>query len=154
MTHALAAARAVTGALLQGLAIAVIGTGLLYLIAPLAPRAGPSISDALPLDELPGRAGAPLLLFALAWAAVAWSVTIVGLRTRTPLIAPIAFWISLVVLDTVSLRIVRQVQLISTLPAALTSTAPYLATAIVAAVDTIERRRVGPRNRSSGPGHR
>jgi hypothetical protein len=124
---------------------------LLYLLTPLVPRAGPSISDALPLDELPGHAGAPILLFALAWTAAAWATGAVAPRTRFTLTTILTFWACQIVLDTASLGIVRQVHLLSALPAALSSPAPYLAAAIVTVVSNAQRSR--PSDGSDRNGH-
>ena len=54
----------------------VAGAGLLYLLRPNVGMPGPSVPDALPLDELPTKATVPLLLFLVVWAAVG---TILGL---------------------------------------------------------------------------
>jgi hypothetical protein len=134
VAHAAAAA----GALLSALSLVTVGTGLLYLLTPLAPRVGPSVSDALPLDELPGHAGAPILLFALVWAAAAWATCAVAPRAQFTLTTTTIFWARQIVLDTASLGIVRQVHFLSALPAALSTPAPYLAAAIATVVSKVQ----------------
>ena len=42
--------------------------GWLYLVRPDLPAAGPPVANALPLDELSGRAGVALLPFVAVWA--------------------------------------------------------------------------------------
>jgi hypothetical protein len=135
------AASVTVATLFRAVSLAIVGTGLLYLIAPLVPGAGPGIPDALPLDELPGHSSAPLIPFALAWAAATWATHAFGRPTPPIVVDSIAFWSCKIALDTISLGIVRQVHLLAVLPSALTTPAPYLAAAIVAAVATVERRR-------------
>jgi len=64
---------------LLGLVIVVTATGWLYLIRGHVAMPGPSVPDALPLDELPGRSGMPLLPFLVVWAGVA---CLLGLLAR------------------------------------------------------------------------
>ena len=47
-------------ACLASFAVVVTATGWLYLLRPLASLPGPTVHDALPLDELSGHAKAPL----------------------------------------------------------------------------------------------
>jgi lysyl-tRNA synthetase class 2 len=49
------------------LGVVIAATGWLYLARPRATPAGPSVRDALPLDELSRRASVPLLLFLAVW---------------------------------------------------------------------------------------
>jgi hypothetical protein len=114
-------------ALLRALAVVAAGTGLLYLIVPVVPSAGPRIADALPLDELAGRAGAPLWLFAVVWAVVAWAAgALISGRKKPIWLTALTLWFCAVAVDTISLDIVRQVQLTAALPAAVSTPAPYL----------------------------
>jgi hypothetical protein len=126
------------GLLLRALLLVSVGTGLLYISTPLTGAGGPSISDALPLDELPGHSGSPILLFVLAWATAAWATSAIAPRARVALITTAAFWALQIMLDTASIGIVRQIHLVDALPAALSTPAPYLAAAIVLVVSSIE----------------
>src|SRR2546425_9978822 len=58
-------------ALPAGLAIVVAGPGWLYVVAPGSHLPGPTVGDALPLDELAKHSAAPLLLFVAAWGGAA-----------------------------------------------------------------------------------
>src|SRR5262249_9553007 len=58
-------------ALPGGRAIVVAATGWLYLVAPGMRLPGPTVGDALPLDELARHSAAPLALFVLAWGGAA-----------------------------------------------------------------------------------
>jgi lysyl-tRNA synthetase class 2 len=64
---------------LAGLAVVVAASGWLYLIVPRLHYPGPVVADALPLDELPGQAGAPLLVFVAIWVPAA---ALLGLIAR------------------------------------------------------------------------
>jgi hypothetical protein len=144
MIASLRAAGITLATLFRAISLAIVGTGLLYLVAPLVPGAGPRIPDALPLDELPGRSSAPLIPFALAWAAATWATRAFGRPTPPIVVDSVAFWSCKIALDTISLSIVRQVHLLAALLSALTTPAPYLAAAIAAAVATVERRQARP----------
>jgi uncharacterized membrane protein len=51
-----------------GVALTVTAAlGWLYLLRPDLPAAGPSVANALPLDELSGRAGVALVPFVVVW---------------------------------------------------------------------------------------
>ena len=58
-------------ALPAGLAVVVAATGWLYVVAPGSHVPGPTVGDALPLDELARHSAAPLLLFVAAWGGAA-----------------------------------------------------------------------------------
>lgn len=60
------------------LAIVVAATGWLYLVGPRLHLGGPTVGDALPLDELARHSAAPLLLFALIWGAAAVALGLVA----------------------------------------------------------------------------
>ncbi len=61
------------------LAVLVAATGWLYAARPLGSLAGPSVRDALALDELSRRASIPLVLYVAVWAAAA---VLLGLLAR------------------------------------------------------------------------
>jgi lysyl-tRNA synthetase class 2 len=65
-------------ALPAALAIVLAASGWLYLVAPGSHLPGPSVGDALPLDELSRRSAAPLFLFVVVWAAAAVSLGLVA----------------------------------------------------------------------------
>jgi lysyl-tRNA synthetase, class II len=66
-------------ALPAAVAIVAAATGWLYLVAPGSHLPGPSVGDALPLDELSKHSAAPLLLFVGVWALAAVAL---GLAAR------------------------------------------------------------------------
>lgn len=66
-------------ALIAGLGLVVASSGWLYLIQPHVTLPGPRIADALPLDELSGRAAVPLAAFVAVWSTVA---LLLGLLAR------------------------------------------------------------------------
>lgn len=106
-------------------------TGLLYLLRPDVP--GPEIGDALPLDELPRRAGVSIVLFAVIWGGVGvWSAFGLGRRGGWRLVAfagALLFWEFLA--TTISLAVVRQERVLAAAFAALTVPAVYLAPLVV-----------------------
>ena len=65
-----AAGRSLVAALLA-LGVLIAATGWLYVFYPKVSLPGPTIRDALPLDELSKHSTAPLLLFVGIWAAAA-----------------------------------------------------------------------------------
>src|SRR5213076_2804129 len=60
-----------TGLPRRGFAIVVAATGWLYLIRPYTAFSGPTIFDALPLDELSRHSAVPLPVFVSVWASAA-----------------------------------------------------------------------------------
>jgi lysyl-tRNA synthetase class 2 len=58
-------------ALPAGVAVVSAATGWLYLVAPDSRLPGPTVGDALPLDELARHSTAPLLLFVATWSSAA-----------------------------------------------------------------------------------
>src|SRR5438309_1387041 len=59
------------GATVLSLGIVIAATGWFYVARPHVALPGPSMRDALPLDELAHRSGVPLLLFLAVWGAAA-----------------------------------------------------------------------------------
>jgi lysyl-tRNA synthetase class 2 len=57
-----------TGITFVSVLVLLAATGWLYLIRPQAGRLGPSLPEALPLDELANKARLPLFVFLLVWA--------------------------------------------------------------------------------------
>lgn len=110
-----------------------LATGWLYWIRGTVARLpGPMVRNALPLDELPGHDGVPLLVF-LAVFAVAGAVG--GLVSRasrlsrpvTGLTVTLSTWAALLAADAFSLFLVRQVPAALALHAAARLPAVYLA---------------------------
>ena len=102
------------GAALVGLCVVLAAPGLLYLIQPRSGVPGPSISDALPLDELSRRSAVPLLVFVAVWGAAALLLALVARSTRlerltAALILALAVGLWSYFQTGVSLLIVRQI---------------------------------------------
>lgn len=132
---ALLVARA--GTLSVGVVVAVtVATGWLYwLRQPVAFLPGPRVSEALPLDELPGHASVPLLVYLVVFAIAGVALGLLARACRIErLTATLALafgvGITLFVFDVFSLYVVRQVSL----PSAVRHAAPldgiYLAAAL------------------------
>ena len=68
-----------SAAALLSIAVLVAATGWLYVVRPVAHVGGPSVHDALALDELSKRAGTPLAVYVAVWAAAA---VLLGLLAR------------------------------------------------------------------------
>jgi lysyl-tRNA synthetase class 2 len=68
-----------SAAALLSIGVLVAATGWLYVVRPVAQVGGPSVHDALALDELSKRAGAPLPVYVAVWAAAA---VLLGLLAR------------------------------------------------------------------------
>jgi lysyl-tRNA synthetase class 2 len=79
MTSLLRTAR-VAAAVVGGFAVVFAASGWLYLVDAGRIRLGPRIADALPLDELPRHASAPLLLFLGVW--IAGAVVLAAIARR------------------------------------------------------------------------
>jgi lysyl-tRNA synthetase class 2 len=71
------------GASVASLCIVVAATGWFYVARPHVSPPGPSIRDALPLDELAHRSGVPLLLFLGVWIVAAALLGAVARWART-----------------------------------------------------------------------
>jgi lysyl-tRNA synthetase class 2 len=110
---------------LRGMALTIaipvtvsIATGWLYwLRGPVSTWPGPKVSDALPLDELPGHDAVPLVVFiaafALAGALLSLLMRRLGYdRISSTLTLAAGVGASLLAIDTISLYIVRQVPLV------------------------------------------
>ena len=64
----------IAAASLLSFGVVVAASGWLYIIQPRSPLPGPSVTDALPLDELSRRSAVPLLVFLGVWAVAALSL--------------------------------------------------------------------------------
>ena len=126
----------------MALAIALVtsaATGWLYWVrAGVARWPGPRIADVLPLDELPGHDGAPLVVCVAAFAVaglmlglVARAVRLDRLTAAWALAAGTGVW--LLAINTVSLLIVRQVPAADALRAAARLQSLYIAAALAGA---------------------
>jgi lysyl-tRNA synthetase class 2 len=62
-------------------------TGWLYLARPVVPHGGPTVNDALPLDELPGRAAASVALFVAIWMVAALLLALLARWARAERLA-------------------------------------------------------------------
>ncbi len=71
------------GATVLSLGIVVAATGWFYVAQPHVALPGPSMRDALPLDEAAHRSGVPLLLFVAVWAVAATLLAAVARWART-----------------------------------------------------------------------
>ncbi len=80
MARSLAAALRWLGMVTASVAVTVTATGWLYLLGPTRSVPGPSLGEALPLDELAHQAAVPLLLFTLVWVVAG---AVLGLIART-----------------------------------------------------------------------
>jgi hypothetical protein len=129
-------------------------TGLLYLVRPyVSGFADTWISDALPLDELPGRSAVSLPVFAAIWIAVALSVALLAPTRaigRVGVMLAGAVWLWDFAGTTVSLRVVRQESLLPAFGTAVTLPAVYLAAAL-AGVAAAVAHSVRPRGQRLPP---
>ena len=133
------------------IAVAVAGTGWLYLFNPALP--GPHVGEALPLDELAKHGDASLLWFVLVWAVAA---ALLGLYARWARIERLAAALLFAVavstwcyLETgVSIAVVRQVSARDAFDVAARLEAIYLPGALVAvaaaALGVVRRSRRRP----------
>ena len=117
------------------LLVAIAATGWLYVVRPALP--GPHIGQALPLDELSRHSSTPLLWFVAVWGVAAALIGLYARWARLERMAAAAIvglgvgvWTYLQV--GVSLAIVRQVPLQSTLDAAGRMHVVYLSAAVTA----------------------
>jgi hypothetical protein len=131
--------------LARGLAVVVVGAGLLYLVAPVLRGLGPALPDALPLDELPHHESVSVWGFAAVWLSVAWAVHRLGPRTRSSLwlrggaVASAAF-----VTAAGSVAIVRQISVGEAVSAALRIPALYVLVALFVAGSYVAGRAKRP----------
>jgi lysyl-tRNA synthetase, class II len=119
-----------TSVTLVSLLVLLAATGWLYLVRPQVSGLGPSLPEALPLDELANRAGLPLLVFVGVWGSAG---LLLGLLARAARLERLTAALVLAVgvgtfeyLATgVSLAIVRQVPLHQALHGAMHARAVY-----------------------------
>src|SRR6476659_7942621 len=111
--------------------VVLAASGWLYVIQPHSALPGPSIADALPLDELSRRSAVPLLVFLVVWAAAAALLGAIVALLRTErltaglmLALGVGGWMYLAM--GASLLIVRQVPAHQAFHAAATKEAVYL----------------------------
>ena len=123
------------GAALTGLAIMLAATGWLYLLAPRSHAPGPSIHDALPLDELSRHDGAPLVVFLAVWV---FAAAFLGLlarllradRLRAALLLALGVGVWTYLETAVSILVVRQIAAEDAFRAAATVQAVYVPAAL------------------------
>ena len=114
-------------------------TGWLYLLrAGVSHWPGPRVADALPLDELPGHDGVPLVLYAAAFATAGALLGLVARAARLDrLTAGLALAIGtgawLLAVDAFCLYVVRQVPAAAAVQAAARLQAVYIAAALAGA---------------------
>jgi lysyl-tRNA synthetase class 2 len=143
-----------TTASIVSFAIVIATTGWLYIVQPHSKLPGPSVADALPLDELSRRSAVPLLVFLAVWgtAAVLLGVVVhvarVDRLTAGVLLAlGVGGWGYLAM--GVSLLIVRQVPAQQAFHAAAGSQAIYVPAALAGLAGALAgRSRAFPRSRS------
>lgn len=131
----MARATRVLGLVLLGLytlATPIAVTGILYLIGSGATIPGPALPNALPLDELPGHAGRPALVFAGVWAAAGLLLGLLARLARVErLTAALLFAVVvgafLVASTGVSIFVVRQIPVGESFEAALRVQSVYVA---------------------------
>ena len=149
----LRAARIVTASVVS-FAVVVAASGWLYVIQPHSALPGPSIADALPLDELSRRSAVPLLVFLAVWTAAAMSLGLIARAFRAErLTAGLMLGLGVggwAYLQTgASLLIVRQVPAHQAFHAAAGRTAVYLPAVLAGAAGALGgRARKSARPRS------
>jgi lysyl-tRNA synthetase class 2 len=145
------AARIAAAAVLS-LAVLVAATGWLYLARPLGGLPGPSVRDALPLDELSKHGGVSVILYLLVWSAAAALLALLARWARAErltagLLLALAVGGWLYALDGVSILVVRQIPAHQAFQAA----AAEQAVAIPAALAGIAGALLGRSRRSDDP---
>ena len=138
----------VAGVVLAIMLITAMATGWLYwLRASVAHWPGPVVADALPLDELPGHAGVPLLVYLVVFAIagtmlglVARALRLDRLTAGLSLAAGTGAW--LLMMDALCLFVVRQVPFTEAIRAAARLQPIYLAAAVTGAAGAILGGRV------------
>jgi lysyl-tRNA synthetase, class II len=147
----------VARALVLGLAIALVtsmATGWLYwLRSGVAHWPGPQVADALPLDELPGHDGVPLLVYVVVFAAAAAALGLIARAVRLDrltagisLAAGTGLWLLLV--DGFCVFVVRQVPAGQALRVATRMQPVYVAAALAGAAGALLGRRERPGGRT------
>jgi lysyl-tRNA synthetase, class II len=139
-----AGARAFTA--LAGLAVVVTAPGWFYLVKPRGGVPGPSIADALPLDELPHRSGVPLLAFVAVWATAGLTLGMLARVARVERLSA-ALTLALAVgsysfaATGLSLFVVRQIPALEAFHAAARMPAVYLPAALAGLGGALIARR-------------
>ena len=118
-----------------GLFVVIAASGWLYLIQPRNPVPGPSLADALPLDELSRRSAVPLLIFVAVWAAAG---LVLGLLARLAGVERLTAALALALgvgswayaTNGVSLLVVRQIPALEAFHASARMPAVYLPAAL------------------------
>jgi lysyl-tRNA synthetase, class II len=129
-------------ATLSSLAVLVAATGWIHVLRPIASDwPGPRVVDALPLDELAGRAAVPLLLFVVVWAIAAALLGIARLAGLERLSAALALALGVglwaYAVESISLFIVRGTAYRETLVGAARLQAVYLPAAFAGAAGAL-----------------
>jgi lysyl-tRNA synthetase class 2 len=138
---------------MAGLAVVAGASGWLYLVVPRVHAPGPVVADALPLDELPRQAGAPLLVFVATWAAAA---ALLGLivrlaradRLTATLLLALGVGIWSYLQTAVSIVVVRQVPAEVAFRAAAELTAVYLPAALAGVAGALLAAERRPKSRA------
>src|SRR5712671_1661313 len=131
------------------MSVTALAVGWLYwLRAGVAHWPGPRVADALPLDELPGHDGVPLVVYIAVFAVagvmlglIARAVRLDRLTAGLSLAAGTVVW--LLVVDVFCLVIVRQVPTGEALRAAASLPSVYIAAALAAAGGALSGRSGG-----------
>jgi lysyl-tRNA synthetase, class II len=143
----------ISSATAVGLAVTLAAPGWLYLAASWD-RGRPAIGDALPLDELPSHAGAPLAVFLLVWAAAAAMLGLLARATRADrlhaaLLLAVGVGVWLYLETAVSILAVRQITAEDALRVAAAIRAVYVPAALAGlAGATLTGARRPPRPRA------
>ena len=133
--------------------VTTVATGGLYwLRASVAHWPGPAVADALPLDELPGHDGVPVVVYLAVFAVAAAALGLVARALRLgrltaglSLAAGTGVW--LLAVDTFCLYVVRQVPMSEALHAAARLQPVYVAAALAGAGGAL----LGRGGRPGGP---
>jgi lysyl-tRNA synthetase class 2 len=143
-----------TVASIVGFAIVVAASGWLYVIQPHSKLPGPSVPDALPLDELSRRSAVPLIVFLAVWGTaalllglVAYAARVERLTAGSVLALGVGAWAY--VQTGLSLLIVRQIPANQAFHAAAARQAVYLPAALAGLAGALAgRARRSGRSRS------
>jgi lysyl-tRNA synthetase, class II len=137
-------------AVVLSLCVVLATTGWLYMLRPHVALPGPTVRDALPLDELSRHSGVPMLLFVGAWLAAAVMLGLLARWARAErltagllLATLLAGW--LYAANGVSILIVRQVSAHEAFAAAATQKAVVIPAALAGLAGAVLGRHGKPR---------
>jgi lysyl-tRNA synthetase class 2 len=114
-----------------GLAVLLAASGWLYLIQPPGMLPGPSIAEALPLDELSRRSAVPLVVFGAVWAAAGLALGLLARLARmerltAALVLALGVGLFTFAATGVSILVVRQIPALAAFHAAARLPAVYI----------------------------